>query len=74
VPNHDLTLNYVIRFSLQLSANPFDRLVLQLEHVANYFPLDLELVLQGGACKMVLNQPLLVSNNEAVLYRLVLFQ
>jgi L-threonylcarbamoyladenylate synthase len=52
VPNHDLTLKLLRSLDFPLaapSANPLDRLV--LEHVANYFPLDLELVLQGGACK-----------------------
>ncbi|MFV8354630.1 L-threonylcarbamoyladenylate synthase [Flavobacterium sp. XS1P32] len=75
VPNHDLTLKLLRSLDFPLaapSANPFGSISpTTAEHVANYFPLDLELVLQGGACKNGIESTIIgFENNKAVLYRL----
>lgn len=75
VPNHDLTLKLLRSLDFPLaapSANPFGSISpTTAEHVANYFPLDLKLVLQGGACKNGIESTIIgFENNEAVLYRL----
>ncbi len=75
VPNHELTLRLlqIIDFPLAApSANPFGSISpTTAEHVADYFPNDLEMVLQGGNCTNGIESTIIgFENNNPVLYRL----
>ena len=75
VPNHELTLQLLELIDFPLvapSANPFGSISpTTAEHVANYFPDDLEMVLEGGSCKNGIESTIIgFENDQAVLYRL----
>ena len=75
VPNHELTLRLlqILDFPLAApSANPFGSISpTTAEHVADYFPNDLEMVLQGGNCTNGIESTIIgFENNNPVLYRL----
>ena len=75
VPNHEMTLQLLNLLDFPLaapSANPFGSISpTTAEHVAEYFANDLEMVLQGGACKNGIESTIIgFENNDAVLYRL----
>lgn len=75
VPNHELTLILLQLLDFPLaapSANPFGSISpTTAEHVADYFPNDLEMVLQGGNCTNGIESTIIgFENNNPVLYRL----
>lgn len=75
VPDHSLTLKLLQSIDFPLaapSANPFGSISpTTAQHVADYFPEDLEMVLDGGSCKNGIESTIIgFENNEAVLYRL----
>lgn len=75
VPDHELTLQLLQLLDFPLaapSANPFGSISpTTAEHVADYFPDNLEMVLQGGACENGIESTIIgFENNNAVLYRL----
>lgn len=75
VPDHSLTLKLLQSLDFPLaapSANPFGSISpTTAQHVADYFPEDLEMVLDGGSCKNGIESTIIgFENNEAVLYRL----
>lgn len=75
VPNHLLTLKLLQSLDFPLaapSANPFGSISpTTAQHVADYFPQDLDMVLDGGNCKNGIESTIIgFENNEAVLYRL----
>lgn len=75
VPDHLLTLKLLESLDFPLaapSANPFGSISpTTAKHVADYFPEDLDMVLDGGSCKNGIESTIIgFENNEAVLYRL----
>lgn len=75
VPNHQLTLNLLKLLDFPLaapSANPFGSISpTTAQHVADYFPDDLAMVLEGGNCVNGIESTIIgFENNEAILYRL----
>ncbi len=75
VPNHTLTLRLLQLLDFPLaapSANPFGSISpTTAEHVADYFPNDLEMVLQGGNCTNGIESTIIgFENNNPILYRL----
>lgn len=75
VPNHSLTLKLLKSLNFPLaapSANPFGSISpTSAQHVADYFPEDLQLVLDGGNCENGIESTIIgFENNEPVLYRL----
>lgn len=75
VPDHLLTLKLLQSLDFPLaapSANPFGSISpTTAKHVADYFPEDLDMVLDGGSCKNGIESTIIgFENNEAVLYRL----
>jgi L-threonylcarbamoyladenylate synthase len=75
VPDHLLTLKLLQSLDFPLaapSANPFGSISpTTAQHVADYFPKDLDMVLDGGSCKNGIESTIIgFENNEAVLYRL----
>lgn len=75
VPNHELTLRLLQLLDFPLaapSANPFGSISpTTAEHVADYFPNDLEMVLQGGNCINGIESTIIgFENNNPILYRL----
>ena len=75
VPNHEMTLQLLNLLDFPLaapSANPFGSISpTTAEHVAEYFANDLEMVLQGGACKNGIESTIIgFENDTVVLYRL----
>ena len=75
VPNHALTLKLLKLLDFPLaapSANPFGSISpTTAQHVADYFPDDLAMVLEGGNCENGIESTIIgFENNEAILYRL----
>jgi L-threonylcarbamoyladenylate synthase len=75
VPDHVLTLKLLQSLDFPLaapSANPFGSISpTTAEHVADYFPENLEMVLDGGICKNGIESTIIgFKNNDAILYRL----
>ena len=75
VPNHPLTLELLKSLDFPLaapSANPFGSISpTTAQHVADYFPNDLQLVLDGGNCQNGIESTIIgFENKEPVLYRL----
>lgn len=75
VPDHLLTLKLLQSLDFPLaapSANPFGSISpTTAQHVADYFPEDLDMVLDGGSCRNGIESTIIgFENNEAVLYRL----
>lgn len=75
VPNHPLTLKLLKSLSFPLaapSANPFGSISpTTAQHVADYFPDDLAMVLEGGNCENGIESTIIgFENSEAILYRL----
>jgi L-threonylcarbamoyladenylate synthase len=75
VPNHELTLKLLKLLDFPLaapSANPFGSISpTTAQHVADYFPDDLAMVLEGGNCENGIESTIIgFENNEAILYRL----
>jgi L-threonylcarbamoyladenylate synthase len=75
VPDHLLTLKLLQSLDFPLaapSANPFGSISpTTAQHVADYFPEDLDMVLDGGSCKNGIESTIIgFENSEAVLYRL----
>ena len=75
VPNHEMTLQLLNLLDFPLaapSANPFGSISpTTAEHVAEYFANDLEMVLQGGACRNGIESTIIgFENDTVVLYRL----
>jgi len=74
VPNHPLTRSLLAQLAFPLaapSANPFGSISpTQANHVLNYFPVGLELVLDGGPCDMGIESTIIgFDGNRPVLYR-----
>ena len=72
VPNHELTLRLLQLLDFPVaapSANPFGSISpTTAEHVAEYFPNDLEMVLQGGNCTNGIESTIIgFENNNPVL-------
>lgn len=75
VPNHPLTLKLLQSLDYPLaapSANPFGCISpTTAQHVAEYFPENLKMVLDGGNCKNGIESTIIGFENEkAILYRL----
>lgn len=75
IPNHELTLKLlkILDFPLAApSANPFGSISpTSAQHVADYFPNELKLVLDGGNCKNGIESTIIgFENNDPILYRL----
>jgi L-threonylcarbamoyladenylate synthase len=75
VPNHPLTLRLLESLDFPLaapSANPFGSISpTSAQHVADYFPNELEMVLDGGICSNGIESTIVgFENDEAILYRL----
>ncbi len=75
VPNHPITLALLKSLSFPLaapSANPFSCISpTTSQHVADYFPTSLSMVLEGGNCKNGIESTIIgFENKEPVLYRL----
>ncbi|SHF72743.1 translation factor SUA5 [Flavobacterium segetis] len=75
VPNHPMTLALLQSLDFPLaapSANPFGSISpTTAQHVADYFPNDLSLVLDGGSCKNGIESTIVgFEGEEAILYRL----
>mgnify|MGYP003641701057 CR=1 FL=1 len=74
VPNHPLTLTLLELLDFPLaapSANPFGSISpTSSTHVSNYFPGELEVILEGGLCKNGIESTIIgFENNRAILYR-----
>ncbi|MGK0411849.1 MAG: L-threonylcarbamoyladenylate synthase [Polaribacter sp.] len=75
VPNHPVTLELLKKLPFPLaapSANPFNQISpTKPEHVERYFKNDIQLVLDGGACKNGIESTIIgFENDEPVIYRL----
>lgn len=75
VPNHPLTLSLLQLLDFPLvapSANPFGSISpTTAEHVANYFPETVPLVLDGGICESGIESTIIgFDKDEPILYRL----
>ena len=75
IPNHPLTLELLRSLDFPLaapSANPFGNISpTRATHVANYFPNNLSMVLDGGDCQNVIESTIIgFEDNEPVVYRL----
>ncbi|WP_299671219.1 L-threonylcarbamoyladenylate synthase [uncultured Polaribacter sp.] len=75
VPNHPVTLALLKQLPFPLaapSANPFGSISpTKPVHVANYFKNDIQMVLDGGACKNGIESTIIgFENEEPVIYRL----
>lgn len=75
IPNHPVTLQLLAALPFPLaapSANPFNRISpTKAEHVANYFPDSLALVLEGGQCTNGIESTIIgFEEGEAIVYRL----
>ena len=75
VPNHPMTLALLQSLNFPLaapSANPFGSISpTTAQHVADYFPNNLALVLDGGSCKNGIESTIIGFDGEdAILYRL----
>lgn len=75
VPNHTLTLSLLQLLDFPLvapSANPFGSISpTTAEHVANYFPETVPLVLDGGICESGIESTIIgFDEDEPILYRL----
>lgn len=75
IPNHELTLKLLKNLNFPLaapSANPFGSISpTTVQHVADYFPNELQLVLDGGNCKNGIESTIIgFDENDPVLYRL----
>lgn len=74
IPNHPLTLELLKSLDFPLaapSANPFGRISpTSAKHVADYFPDELQMVLDGGNCENGIESTIVgFENEEPVLYR-----
>lgn len=74
IPNHPLTLDLLKSLPFPLaapSANPFGRISpTSAKHVADYFPDELQMVLDGGNCENGIESTIIgFENEEAILYR-----
>lgn len=75
VPNHPLTLELLQQLQFPLaapSANPFNSISpTKPEHVEHYFKNDIQMVLDGGACKNGIESTIVgFENDEPIVYRL----
>ncbi|MEN8881548.1 MAG: L-threonylcarbamoyladenylate synthase [Polaribacter sp.] len=75
VPNHPVTLSLLRQLSFPLaapSANPFGSISpTKPSHVENYFKNDIQMVLDGGACKNGIESTIIgFENEEPIIYRL----
>lgn len=75
VPNHAVTLELLKKLPFPLaapSANPFNQISpTKPEHVERYFKHDIQMVLDGGACKNGIESTIIgFENDEPVVYRL----
>ena len=75
VPNHPVTLALLKKLPFPLaapSANPFSCISpTTAQHVADYFPESIDMVLEGGTCANGIESTIIgFENNEPVLYRL----
>lgn len=75
IPNHELTLRLLKSIDFPLaapSANPFGSISpTSAKHVADYFPNDLAMVLDGGNCQNGIESTIIgFENGKPVLYRL----
>ena len=75
VPNHPMTLELLKTLDFPLaapSANPFGSISpTTAQHVIDYFPTDLPMVLDGGKCQNGIESTIIgFENNEPTLYRL----
>lgn len=75
IPNHQVTLQLLEQLNFPLaapSANPFGSISpTAAQHVADYFPTNLKMVLDGGNCENGIESTIIgFENNEAILYRL----
>ncbi|MEM8522337.1 L-threonylcarbamoyladenylate synthase [Flavobacterium sp. PL12] len=75
VPNHRMTLDLLKLLTFPLaapSANPFGRISpTTAEHVADYFPTTLAMILDGGNCQNGIESTIIgFKNEEPILYRL----
>jgi L-threonylcarbamoyladenylate synthase len=75
VPNHPLTLELLKKLPFPLaapSANPFGSISpTKPEHVESYFKNDIDMVLDGGACKSGIESTIIgFENSEPIIYRL----
>jgi L-threonylcarbamoyladenylate synthase len=75
VPNHPLTLELLQKLPFPLaapSANPFSSISpTKPEHVERYFKNDIQMVLDGGACKNGIESTIIgFENGEPIIYRL----
>ena len=75
IPNHTMTLQLLKSLDFPLaapSANPFGSISpTSAKHVADYFPQELQMVLDGGDCQNGIESTIVgFENGEPVLYRL----
>ena len=75
IPNHKMALELLNKLDFPLaapSANPFGCISpTTANHVANYFPLDLALVLDGGNCENGIESTIVgFDDNDVIIYRL----
>lgn len=75
VPNHPVTLSLLRQLSFPLaapSANPFGSISpTKPSHVENYFKNNIQMVLDGGACKNGIESTIIgFENEEPIIYRL----
>lgn len=75
VPNHPVTLSLLQQLPFPLaapSANPFGSISpTKPSHVENYFKNDIQMVLDGGACKNGIESTIIgFENEEPIIYRL----
>lgn len=75
IPNHKLTLDLLksLQFPLAApSANPFGSISpTTAKHVADYFPNDIQMVLDGGNCQNGIESTIIgFENEQPILYRL----
>ena len=74
IPNHPILLQVLEQTGpiAAPSANPFERISpTTAEHVADYFPKGLKMVLDGGACQAGIESTIIgFENGEVIVYRL----
>lgn len=75
IPNHPVTLSLLRQLAFPLaapSANPFGSISpTKPSHVKNYFKNDIQMVLDGGACKNGIESTIIgFENEEPIIYRL----
>lgn len=75
MPNHPVALELLNHLSFPLvapSANPYTAISpTKASHVHNYFPNDVQLVLEGGTCTAGVESTIIgFENNETIVYRL----